>query len=322
LNRGILSKKLREINKNYFIFYLLVIEIAVLSIAVPKGVFLSGENIMNALRQSTIVAIIAAGSFLVLLSGCIDLSVGSTVGLVGVFTAKLIVDYQLPVPAAFLGGIALALAIGAVNGLLVTRVRIPPFIVTLGTMEIVRGITYVITNAYPVSNLPPSIEVLGRGYLWIIPIPVIIMFMIYVITYLYADHSRMGRYVYAIGSSEEASFLSGIKVKSIRLYVYMIASFFAAISSLILLSRLASGQPNGGIGYEFQAITAAVLGGTSTSGGKGKILGVLFGALFIAIMNNGMVLLAVSSYFQQIARGLILILAVTFDVLKARRSGK
>lgn len=314
------AAKFKEFNTNYFIFYLLVIEIILLAIAVPKGAFLAFENIMNVLRQCSITAIIAAGAFLVLLSGNIDLSVGSVVGFVGVLSAKLMVDGNVPMLLAMVLGLLAACAVGAINGALVAYVKIPPFIVTLGTMEIVRGTTYVMTNAYPVSNLPGNVEMLGRGYIWVIPIPVIIMALVFAAVYLYADHSRGGRYVYAIGSNPEAAYLSGIRVKRTQLTVYIIAAMLGGLSSLILMSRLASGQPNGGIGYEFQAITAAVLGGTSTTGGKGKIIGVLLGALFIALMSNGMILMNINSYYQQIARGLILVLAVMFDVLKQLRA--
>ena len=311
-------KRLREFNKNYFIVYLLFVEILIFSIIVPKGIFIGIDNIINVLRQSSIVGIIAAGEFLVLLTGAIDLSAGSVVGFTCVMTAKMVVDFGIPVWAAIILGLILGTAVGYLNGLLTTGLHLPPFIVTLGTMEAVRGLTYVVTNAYPVSGLPPEIMVIGRGYIAGIPIPVIIMLVVYLTVYVFAEHTDIGRYIYAIGSNEEASYLSGINVNRIRRIVFSIGSFMASISGIVLLSRLASGQPNGGIGYEFQAITAAVLGGTSTSGGKGKIFGVLVGAIFIAIISNGMVLLDVNSYYQQIVRGAILVVAVAIDTMRGR----
>jgi ribose transport system permease protein len=315
-----LKDKFKEFNKNYFIFYLLVVEIVFLTFS--QGAFLSVENIMNVLRQCSIIAIIAAGSFLVIVTGGIDLSAGSTVAFVGICTAKLIVDTQMNIWLGIGLGMVIGTIIGLINAVLVTKLMIPPFIVTLGTMEAIRGLTYIITNAYPVSNLPAGIELIGRGYIGPFPIPVLIMVVVFVFVYFLSEHTKAGRYIFAIGSNREAAYLSGIKVKLYQGLAYVLASVFAALSGVILLSRLSSGQPNAGIGYEFQAITAAVLGGTSTTGGKGKIIGVLLGALFIAIMNNGMTLLAVNSYYQQMLRGIILIAAIAFDVLKSRRNAK
>jgi ribose/xylose/arabinose/galactoside ABC-type transport system permease subunit len=209
--------------------------------------------------------------------------------------------------------------VGLINGLLVAKRNIPPFVATLGTMGAVRGLTYVLTNAYPVSGLPKGIDFIGRGYVGPIPVPIIIMLVVYVLAYIVAEHTRVGRFIFAIGGNEEAAHLSGIKIDKYRIFAYMTSGGLAALSGIILVSRLASGQPNAGLNYEFEAITSAVVGGTSLSGGKGTILGVLFGALFISILLNGMVLLNISSYYQQMLKGIVLILAVMVDV--ARNKG-
>jgi ribose transport system permease protein len=307
----------KSFNQNYFIFYAVVASIIILSFSTDA--FLTETNIMNVLRQSSIISIIAVGSFLVILTAGIDISVGSTVAIVGVTSALLIADYGFNIWLAIFIGIVIGTLVGYLNGVLVAKMLIPAFIATLGTMGVVRGITYVMTDAYPVSNLPESLMIIGRGYIGPIPIPVVIMFVIYIAVYIFIEHTKAGRYIYAIGGNREAAHLSGINVKFYDGLVYVIGGFLAAISGIILLSRLNSGQPNVGLGFEFEAITAAVLGGTSLFGGKGKLFGVFLGALFIAIIGNGMTLLNVSSFYQQIVKGTILVIAVWIDVNQNRK---
>jgi ribose transport system permease protein len=302
------------VNKKYFIIYAVITLTVVLSFLSDS--FLSVHNIINILRQSSMIAIIAVGVFFTIVSAGIDISVGSTVALAGIIMAKVLVDYSAPVFVGVLAGLAVGVAIGFINGYLVTKRRIPAFVATLGMMGAVRGLTYVITNAYPVSGLPKGIYFIGRGYVGPIPVPVIIMVVVYAGAYVIAEHTRIGRFIFAIGGNEEASHLSGIKVDRYKLFAYMTSGGLAALSGIILVSRLASGQPNAGIGYEFEAITAAVVGGTSLYGGKGTIPGVFLGAIFIAILLNGMVLLNISSYYQQMLKGIVLILAVMIDVAR------
>lgn len=307
---------LRSFNQNYFIFYIVLACVILLSFA--NDTFLTEENVMNVLRQSSIISIIAVGSFLVILTSGIDISVGSTVAFVGIVTAKLIADYGVPPYVAIVIGIGFGLLVGLLNAYLVAHWHIPAFVVTLGIMGTVRGLTYVLTNAYPVSNLPNSLLFIGRGYVGPIPVPVLIMIVVYAIGYIVTEHTKAGRYIFAIGGNREAAHLSGINVKFYEGLVYVAGGLLAAISGIILLSRLHSGQPNAGIGFEFEAITAAVLGGTSLFGGKGKIFGVFLGALFIAVLNNGMTLMNVNSYYQQMIKGAILVLAVWIDVSRNR----
>ncbi len=302
------------ITKKYFIIYAVITLVIILSIF--SNVFFSTQNLINILRQSSMIAIIAVGVFFTIVAGGIDISVGATVALAGIMMAKVIVDYKMPVFIGILTGLVVGTAIGFVNGYLVTKRRIPPFVATLGVMGTVRGLTYVITDAYPVSGLPSGIFFIGRGYVGPIPVPVIIMIVVYIFAYIVAEHTRAGRFIFAIGGNEEAAHLSGIKVDRYKLFSYMTSGGLAALSGIILVSRLASGQPNAGIGYEFEAITAAVVGGTSLYGGKGTIPGVFLGAIFIAILLNGMVLLNISSYYQQMLKGIVLILAVMIDVTR------
>jgi len=306
-----------EISQKYFIIYAVIALLIILSIL--SDTFLSVNNIINVLRQSSMIAIIAVGVFFVIVGAGIDISVGSIVAIAGITMSSLIVDYKFPVFLGIIGGILAGMAVGGINGYLVTRRHVPAFVATLGTMGAIRGLTYVLTNAYPVSGLPKSIYVIGRGYIGPIPVPVVIMVVVYIIAYIIAEKTKIGRFIYAIGGNEEAAHLSGIKVHSYRLLTYIASGFLASVSGIILVSRLASGQPNAGIGFEFEAITAAVIGGTSLYGGKGAVIGVFFGALFIAILLNGMVLLNVSSYYQQMIKGIVLILAVMIDVAKNKK---
>jgi ribose/xylose/arabinose/galactoside ABC-type transport system permease subunit len=308
---------LSEISQRYFIIYAVIALIIILSIL--SDVFLSMNNVINVLRQSSMIAIIAVGVFFVIVGAGIDISVGSIVAIAGITMSSLIVNYKFPVFLGIIGGLLAGGVVGVINGYLVTKRNVPAFVATLGTMGAVRGLTYVLTNAYPISGLPKSIYFIGRGYVGPIPVPVIIMLVVYIIAYVIAEKTKIGRFIYAIGGNEEAAHLSGIKVHSYRFFTYITSGFLAALSGVILVSRLASGQPNAGIGFEFEAITAAVIGGTSLYGGKGAVIGVFFGAIFIATLLNGMVLLNVSSYYQQMIKGIVLILAVMIDVAKNKK---
>jgi ribose transport system permease protein len=267
------------------------------------------------LRQGSIVAILAAGQFFVIIAAQIDLSVGSTLALSGVLYAFLVKDgFMDPVLAALICIIA-CMVIGAINGELVAF-GIPAFIATLGSMLIVRGLVYVTTNCYPIVGLPPNIKELGRGYILGIPIPAIIMFAIFILVAIVAAKTPFGRYLYAIGGNEDAALLSGIKVNLYRTLAFVVCAGLAGIAGIILTSRLDSGQANSGLQYEFEAIIAVVIGGVSFQGGKGKALGVLIGALFMAMLVNGMTLLNVNSYIQQILKGIVFVLAIGLDVIR------
>lgn len=278
--------------------------------------FLTINNLLNVTRQISINAIISVGMTLVILTGGIDLSVGSIVALTGSITAGLLVGGQSLFTSVLIGMIVGAL-LGLCNGLLITRAEIPPFIATLGTMTAARGFTLVYTDGRPITGMGESFRFLGGGYIAGIPVPVILMVIIFVLAYIMLKKNRLGRYIYAIGGNEEAARLSGINTKKILLSVYVLGGLLAGFSGIIMASRLNSAQPTAGVSFELDAIAAVVLGGTSLSGGVGTIGGTLIGALIIGMLDNGLNLLNVSSFYQQVAKGFVILLAVFLD--KKRR---
>ncbi|KGR85057.1 ribose ABC transporter permease [Lysinibacillus odysseyi] len=289
--------------------FLLVIVITLLN---PS--FLSVNNLLNVLRQVSISALIAFGMTFVILTGGIDLSVGSTLALTGAVAASLLAGGTDPIIAMGLA-LLLGLVLGAVNGVIITKGKVAPFIATLATMTIYRGLTLVYTEGRPVSGLGDSLafQMFGKGYFFGIPVPVITMVVTFAILYFILQKTTFGRRVYAVGGNEEAAKLSGISPDRVKIAVYAITGFLAAMSALILTSRLNSAQPTAGESYELDAIAAVVLGGTSLTGGKGWIFGTLVGALIIGVLNNGMNLIGVSSFFQQVVKGVVILLAVLID---------
>ncbi|MDV2582212.1 ribose ABC transporter permease [Alkalibacillus haloalkaliphilus] len=290
--------------------------VIVLSIMSPQ--FLSLDNLLTMLRQVTIIALLAFGMTFVILTGGIDLSVGSTLALAGALTAGMMASGIDPILAVLLGVLAGAV-MGAFNGVIIAKGKVAPFIATLATMTIFRGLTLVYTDGRPVTGFTDSqaFDLIGRGYLFGIPIPVIIMFVIFFILLLILKKTVFGRHVYAIGGNEEASILSGIKVNRVKIGVYSLTGALAALAGIILTSRLGSASPNAGFTYELDAIAAVVLGGTSLAGGRGWIFGTLIGALIIGVLNNGLNLLGVSSNYQQIVKGAVILLAVILDRQKS-----
>lgn len=289
--------------------FLLVIVITLLN---PS--FLSVNNLLNVLRQVSISALIAFGMTFVILTGGIDLSVGSTLALTGATAASLLASGTDPI-IAMGAALILGLLLGAVNGVIITKGKVAPFIATLATMTIYRGLTLVYTEGRPVSGLGDSaaFQMFGKGYFFGIPVPVITMIITFVVLYFILHKTTFGRRVYAVGGNEEASKLSGISPDRVKIAVYAITGLLAAMSALILTSRLNSAQPTAGESYELDAIAAVVLGGTSLTGGKGWIFGTLVGALIIGVLNNGMNLIGVSSFFQQVVKGVVILLAVLID---------
>ena len=284
----------------------LLILIVVLTFASPY--FLTARNLINVARQVSLYAIDASGMTFVILKG-IDLSVGSVVAITGTFTAGMI-KIGLPVPAALIIGLLIGIAFGLFNGLIVANTRIPAIIVTLATMTIARGGALLYSNGYPISGMPKSFTNLGRGYIGPVPIPVYVMILIFVVMYVILNKSRFGRYIYALGGNEETVRLSGISVKKLKMKVYMLTGLMAGISGLLLSSRLGSGQPLAGDGWELDVIAAVVVGGTDIAGGRGTMIGTLIGAFIIGVLNNGLNLLNVSPYLQLVVRGFVIIFAV------------
>jgi ribose/xylose/arabinose/galactoside ABC-type transport system permease subunit len=296
--------------------YLVLIALLILFAVLKPRAFLSPGNIFNILRQVAVVGIAAAGMTCVLLTGGIDLSVGSTIGMVGIITALFISPgkgWGLGIPLGLLAGLACGLLLGFANGFIVNKLKLVPMIGTLGAMTSVRGAAYLITGGKPVFGFPKGFEIIGQGYIWIVPIPVIIMALMFIITYILLNKMRIGRYIYGVGGNEEASRLSGVDVKKIKYFVYAYSGICCAIAGIVLLSRTNSGTPKAGTSYEMDIITAVVLGGVSISGGDGKITGVIAGVLIMGVLANGMIILGLSDYVQRVVQGLVLIAAVAFD---------
>jgi len=274
-----------------------------------SGEFLSPANLSNVLRQVSVNAIIAVGMTIVILTGGIDLSVGAVMAL-GMTTAAGAMLAGVPPFLAIILALLMGLVCGAVNGVLVAYVRLPAIIVTLAMMEIPRGAALLYTKGYPLSGLPESFAFWGRGQVFGIETPILIMLAVFGIAYVMLNHFPVGRYLYGIGGNEEAVRLSGIRVRRYQFLAYLLSGLTAAISGIVLSSRLMSGQPNAGGGFELDAIAAVVLGGTSITGGRGHILGTLVGALMLGMLNNGLNLMEVSPYAQMVLKGAIIILAI------------
>jgi ribose transport system permease protein len=286
-------------------------------IATPH--FLTTANLLNVVEQSTLIGIIAVGMTFVILTAGIDLSVGSIVALSGVAMGTAF-RAGLPIFAAALTGLAVGLACGLANGALITLGRLPPFIATLGRMSIARGGALMLSDGRPISGYSDGFRALATGDLLGIPLPVVIMLAIYGIAHFVLSRTTLGRYTYAIGGNEEAAELSGIRVRAYKSAVYGIAGLLSAVTSILLVARLDSAQPIAGIMYELDAIAAVVIGGTSLLGGSGSVIGTLIGALIMGVLRNGLNLLGVSSYLQQVAIGGVIIVAVLMDMALRRRA--
>lgn len=278
--------------------------------------FFTVDNILNILRQTSINAIIAVGMTLVILTAGIDLSVGSVLALCGAFAASLIaleVPVFAAVPIALLAGAVL----GGISGIIIAKGKVQAFIATLVTMTLLRGVTMVYTDGRPIStgftDTADAFAWFGTGYALGIPVPVWMMVIVFAAAWYLLNHTRFGRYVYAMGGNESAARLSGINVDRIKMGVYAICGLLSALAGIIVTSRLSSAQPTAGMGYELDAIAAVVLGGTSLMGGKGRIMGTLIGALIIGFLNNALNLLDVTSYYQMIAKAVVILLAVLVD---------
>ncbi|MFO2464543.1 ABC transporter permease [Pseudomonas sp. 15FMM2] len=292
------------------VFYPLIGFVVIfVAMALANDNFLTASNLSNVLRQVSIIAIIAVGMTCAILTGGIDLSVGPVMALSGTLTAGLMVA-GLPPELAILAGLAVGTLFGAGNGVFVAYAKMPPIIVTLATMGIARGLALIYTGGYPVSGLPQGFSFLGRGEVLGLQIPILVMAVVYILAYVLLNKTPIGRYIYAIGGNEEAARLSGVRVARYKLLVYMLSGLTAAIAGIVLTSRLMSGQPNAGVGFELDAIAAVVLGGAAIAGGRGAIIGTLIGAMMLGVLNNGLNLMGVSPYIQNIIKGAIILLAI------------
>lgn len=285
--------------------------------------FFTVSNGLNVLRQISVNSCIAVGMTLVILTAGIDLSVGSVLALCGAVTAGLLKN-GISIPAfnlyigftvtgAILAGIIAGSLLGFFNGLVITKFKVPPFVATLAMLTIARGFTMLYTNGFPISSFDSSFGYIGAGWLLGLPVPAWIAAAIVAAALVLTRKMKLGRYIYAIGGNEQASKLSGININRVKLLVYTIAGALAAVGGIIVTARLDSAQPNAGTGYELDAIAAVVIGGTSLSGGRGSIWGTVLGAAIIGVLNNGLVLLDVSPFWQQVVKGLVILLAVIID---------
>ncbi len=298
-------------------FLTLIVLIVLLAVASPN--FLTAVNLSSVVRQTAVINIMSLGMTLVIISGGIDLSVGAILAMGGLM-GTMAMQAGLPISAGIAIGIATGLFWGGVNGTLVTRLRINPFIVTLGTLGIVRGLTLIISNGLPVHQVPREFSFLGEGTLLGVPFVLWILVGCAVLTHLVLEHTRLGRYTYAIGSNPEAAVFAGVPVKANITAVYAIAGMLTGLAGMIEASRLMTGQPTAGAGYELQAIAAVVIGGGSLHGGEGSVVGTLIGALIMGLLSNGSDLLGISPYLQQAIIGAVIILAVTVDEVRKRRT--
>ena len=296
----------------------LVMMIIVFSLIDP--IYLSSSNIVDIVKQSTINGLLGIGITLAIITGGIDLSIGSTFAIVIVSVGKLLVSGVNPF-LAFAVGIILGFSLGIVNGILVAKVKLQPFIATLGTMSIYRGVAYIITGGWPVLDIPENFrKALDGDIFGVIPSSVVLLFVVGIIIWIILKYTRFGNYIYALGSNEEATKLSGVNVDFNKMMAYAICGVGAALAGMVLLARLGTGEPTAGQGYELNAIAAAAVGGTSLMGGKGTMLGTILGTILLSALRVGLIVVGVDSFWQYIATGIIIVIAACFEIIQNKIS--
>jgi ribose transport system permease protein len=322
------------INKNKFsqtlsgFQSLIALFILCLALSLLSDKFLTATNIWNVMRQISVNICISTGMTLVVLTAGIDLSVGSVLALCGAITAGLLKNgigipsanlyIGFTIMGAIISGLLAGSILGFFNGWTITKFKLPPFVATLAMLTIARGLTMLWTRGFPISSLGENFAWLGSGWLLGIPLPVWISAIIVFIATVITKKTKVGRHIYAIGGNENAAILSGINIKKVKISVYMIAGALAAVGGILVTARLDAAQPNAGTGYELDSIAAVVIGGTSLSGGRGSVLGTVLGAVIIGVLNNGLVLLNVSPFWQQVVKGLVILIAVIIDKSNAK----
>ncbi|MFR3529022.1 MAG: ABC transporter permease [Lachnospiraceae bacterium] len=308
-------EKTKVFGKNWIQTYMLIFIViglgVIMSFVSPN--FLTVTNLMNVVRQIAVNGILAIGMTVVCLTGGIDLSVGSIVAFSGIIAAGLLRDTNYPMIVIILIAIVIGGLLGLYNGYFVAYWKAAPFVVTLSMMTIARGMTYVYSDGRPISNLPEEFLAIGKGNIAVIPIPTAILIIVFILANIMLTKLKFGRYVYAVGGNENAAMVSGINVKKIKMLVYVLSGIACGLAAIILTSRVSAGLPQAGESYELDAIAATVIGGTSLSGGRGRLWGTIVGAILLGIVNNGLDLLNVSSFYQQIVKGLIILGAILID---------
>ncbi len=319
MNR-IAKKFVQFLKENIGIIIALVVLCIFLSVnPITRDSFLTQKNVFNVLRQISSNLFLACGMTMVIILGGIDLSVGSIIALSGCVAAGCVARYNLPIGVAILVGLLVGLMVGMFNGFVISKTTIPSFIVTLATMNIAKGLAYVYTGGSPVRVVTQEWQFIGAGYIGAIPTPVIILVLVLAITALIMNKTKMGRYIYAVGGNAQAAIFSGIKVAKVKFFVHAFSGVMAGLAGVVLASRMYSGQPTAGDGAEMDAIAAVVVGGTSMTGGAGKIGGTIIGGLIIGVLNNGLNLLNVNSFWQYVVKGSVILLAVFIDYLKNKK---
>jgi ribose transport system permease protein len=302
---------------------LIALFVLCLALAFMTENFMTADNFWNVMRQISVNVCISVGMTLVILTAGIDLSVGSVLALCGAITAGLLKNgISIPSANLYIGftvfgvmivGLMAGSALGFVNGYAVTKFKVPSFVATLAMLTMARGFTMLWTQGHPITGLGESFGFLGTGWFLGIPMPVWISGLVVIVAVVITSKTKFGRYIYAIGGNENAARLSGIPISKIKIFVYAIAGMLAAVGGLLVTARLDSAQPNAGISYELDAIAAVVIGGTSLAGGRGTVMGTVLGALIIGVLNNGLVLMDVSPFWQQVIKGMVILLAVIID---------
>lgn len=310
---------LKKLNfREYGVVIGFILLCVVISFVTPA--FASQKNILNLLRQSSIIGIIATGMTFVIISGNFDISVGAVAALSGAVTMKLItMDAGIPIALAVLAALAVSAVVGLINGIAVAKINIPSLIATMATVSVVKGAMLMFTGGYPITRTIPALDTIGNGYAMGIPVPVIIFAATVIIAFIVLTRTRFGRYVYSVGGNEEASKLNGINVDSYKIKVFMINAVLAALAGIVLVGRMGTASPVAGDGYDMDAIASVVIGGTSVSGGTGSVLKTVIGVLLMSVINNSFNLLGVDMYFQYIFKGLIILFAVGADSFSKKR---
>lgn len=316
---------LKKIDRTEFVrkyAMLAMLVLLIIGFSFGSSYFLTAGNVINVLRQSAVTGICAVGLTFIMLTGGIDLSIGAIIGMVSVVAATCMSKLGMGMIPSILIAVLFGALIGLINGVLITHVKIPALIATLGTMTSIRGLCYILTNGMPVYGFPKEFDIIGKGYVSFIPVPVIIMAVILLIGWYVLNKTKYGRYLYAIGGNSEAARLSGINVNKNMVLTYVLGGLLSAIAGVVELSRLSSGQPSAGVGFEMTVITSVVLGGISVAGGEGKYFGVVVGIFIMSVLTNGLVMMNVYEYYQQLIKGLVLLLAVGFDQMSKMNNAK
>lgn len=313
--------------RKYAIILILAAMVALLTV-MTKGTFLQAQNLINVVRQMSVIAMLALGLTVVIISTGIDLSVGSIVALAAVVatslaqapgaTNQMYPGLNLPILVPIAAGLLVGAAAGFVNGFLIARFRIAPFIATLGMMTAARGLALIYSDGRPISKLTPEFNFLGQGEILGIPVPIVLLAVVVIGSHLVLNNTRFGRHVYALGGNEQAARVSGINLSRVKIGIYTFSGLLAGLGGMVLAGRIGSGNPQLGTGAELDAITAAVIGGTSFTGGIGTVWGTIVGALIIGVLNNGLDLLNVSPFTQQVVKGVIIVVAIIIDERKNR----